>query len=509
MTRIILKSIKELNNWRNSLKKNINFVPTMGNLHEGHKKLIKKASSLYSNSTLVSIFLNPLQFDNKEDLKNYPKTFVKDIEIACESGANAIFIPSVNEIFPNHNDNIIFLKASKELSSSLCGIKRVGHFDGVCTVVNRLLDLINPETIFLGEKDWQQLIIIREMIKQKRLPVKVYSFPTVRDISGIPFSSRNSLLSDEGLEKLKFFSKELLDTQKLFTITKKLDLKKLQKKLKGNNLSIEYLEHVNSDNLKTADSSKNITLLAGAIVCDNTRLIDHVFLMKRKPIIAIDGPAGSGKSTVTKIIAKELDLLYLDTGAMYRALSWFLTTENINYNDNNELVKCLNNLSIYFISNGNSEQDIFINNLCVTNKIRTQEINSIVSSIAAISAVRNFLVSEQRKIGEVGGLVAEGRDIGTKVFPSAELKIYLTASINERARRRKLELENKGYLDLNFEDIKDQITKRDNDDSTRLISPLTKSKDAIEVISDNFSIQEIVEIIKEIYNEKIPKEIQT
>ena len=508
MTKIILKTIEELDLWKKTLKNHINFVPTMGNLHDGHSRLIKEASFSSSNTTLVSIFINPLQFDNKEDLKHYPKTLTKDIEIGFNSGADALFIPNNHTIFPTNNKNIISLEAAKDLSSRLCGIERLGHFDGVCTVVYRLLELIEPKTLFLGEKDWQQLLIIKKMINLMKLKIQVKSIATQRDYDGVPFSSRNNKLSSKERQKLGLFSKELLNVHKYFQGENTFESKELLKKLKKLNIAVEYLEHVNAFDLQKATSFDNITMLAGAIVCGNTRLIDHVFLMKRKPIIAIDGPAGSGKSTVTKLIAKELNLLYLDTGAMYRALSWFLINERINPEKIDQLNQCLKNLSIIFKSKSNSEQDVYVNNYRVTEKIRSIEISKKVSAIASIGEVREFLVREQRKIGASGGIIAEGRDIGTEVFPKAELKIFLTAGINERAKRRMLELEQKGFGKIDFLSLKDQINKRDLDDSNRKISPLKKASDAIELSTDGFSIKEIVEKIIEIYNNTIPKELQ-
>ena len=508
MTKIIIKTIKELNLWKESLNSNINFVPTMGNLHKGHLKLIEESKKQNSSTTLVSIFVNPLQFDDKEDFTNYPKSIKKDSELAFKSGADAIFIPSKEEVFPKNKNNIYFLKASKKLSSTLCGVKRVGHFDGVCTVVFRLLTLIQPNTIFLGEKDWQQFLILKEMIKEMKLNIELKSIATVRDYDGVPFSSRNSLLSHSERQNLKLFSQELINIQREFPKEAKLDITKIISKIKKLDISIEYLELVNAFTLQKANSQENINLLAGAIICGNTRLIDHVFLMKRKPIIAIDGPAGSGKSTVTKLIAKELNILYLDTGAMYRALSWYFIKEKINYKNKSELNQSLKDISIVFKSNNKFAQDVYINNYCVTEDIRSQEISSIVSSIAKIHEVRDFLVGEQRKIGNAGGLVAEGRDIGTHVFPNAELKIFLTASIEERAKRRKLELEKKENIKINLFDLKEQIKKRDLTDSTRDISPLKKAKDAFEVNTDGFSVVDIVKLIIDIYINHIPEEVR-
>ena len=507
MKNIIIKT-EDLEQWRVNLKSDINFIPTMGNLHDGHQKLISSAKNSNCNTNLVSIFVNPLQFESKEDLKSYPKTIDKDIEIAFSTGADAIFIPNTVDIYPPNNTNISYLKASKELSSALCGLKRVGHFDGVCTVVYRLLKLIQPKNLYLGEKDWQQLLIIKNLIEEKELKINIISIPTQRDSNGVPFSSRNELLSKNEKKILKLFSNELSIAKEIFKKDKKIDLTQITKKIESKNISIEYLEHLHPYNLKKVQSGDNISILAGAIKCGKTRLIDHVFLMKRKPIIAIDGPAGSGKSTITKLIAKKLNLLYLDTGAMYRALSWLLIKEKINYDKESELKKILSNISIKFKSNSLDQQDIFINNFCVTEEIRSQEISSIVSKISSIKKIREFLVNEQRKIGESGGLVAEGRDIGTTVFPNAELKIFLTASIDERTKRRKSELELKGSKKIDFNQLRELIRKRDFEDSTREISPLEKAKDAIELITDGYTINEVVEKIIDIYNLNIPKEIQ-
>ncbi len=509
MPKIILETIEELSKWRNHHNDDINFVPTMGDLHSGHEKLIQSAKNSYFGSTLVSIFVNPLQFNNKEDLKSYPPKSIKDHEIAFQSGADVIFIPREEELLDKNCQDLNFIRASKELNSTLCGLNRIGHFDGVCTVVYRLLKLVQPQLLFLGEKDWQQLLIIKNMLKEMKLNIKIKSIPTQRDQDGIPYSSRNKLLKTKDREKLIFFSQKLNEAKNTFLKEDRLDLVELTKEIEGKNINIEYLKVVDAFSLKEAIPSEKISMLAGAIKCGNTRLIDHVFLMKTQPIIAIDGPAGSGKSTVTKVLAKKLKLLYLDTGAMYRALSWFLINENIDYSNNDQLKKSLKGLSIVFKTDVNSNQDILINDICVTKLIRTQEINSIVSKIASIPAVREFLVNEQRQIGASGGLVAEGRDIGTKVFPNATLKIYLTASIDERAKRRKLELEDNEYGSIELSIIKEQIKQRDQNDMNRSHSPLIKAKDAILIESDGLSVEKIVENIIDIYNEKIPQELQT
>ena len=173
-----------------------------------------------------------------------------------------------------------------------------------------------------------------------------------------------------------------------------------------------------------------------------------------------------------------------------------------------KLQNILKDISIVFKSNTNSHQDVYVNKYCVTEEIRSQKISSIVSKISSVKEVRKFLVEEQRKIGESGGLVAEGRDIGTTVFPNAELKIFLTASIDERAKRRKSDKNSKDSRDIDIKKLSELIKKRDFEDSNREISPLIKANDAIEIITDGYSINEVVDKIIDLFNDKIQKEIQ-
>ena len=221
MKKVIIRKTEEIENWRRNLNSEINFIPTMGNLHDGHIKLISTAKNDNSNVNLVSIFINPLQFDNKLDLENYPKTIDNDINISFSNGADAIFIPSNEDIYPPNNKNIKFIKASLELSSALCGLNRKGHFDGVCTVVYRLLNLIQPKNLYLGEKDWQQLLILKNLVLTKKLNVAIKSIPTQRDFDGIPLSSRNVHLSKNERKLISFFSSELLEAKKYFQQEKK------------------------------------------------------------------------------------------------------------------------------------------------------------------------------------------------------------------------------------------------------------------------------------------------
>ena len=215
--------------------------------------------------------------------------------------------------------------------------------------------------------------------------------------------------------------------------------------------------------------------------------------MSKRLIVAIDGPAGSGKSTSAKLVAQKLGYLYIDTGAMYRAVT-FLAIRNNVLNNNDAVIKIAETSDINLkFTNGATQVSIDGEN--ITDKIRTAEVNSKVSDVSKIREVRSALVAKQRKMAmKDGGVVMEGRDIGTVVFPDADVKIFLTASIEQRAKRRAKEFEEKG-IEVSINDVKDNLVNRDKIDSTREASPLTKAEDAIVVDTSKVTIQEQVDII--------------
>lgn len=216
--------------------------------------------------------------------------------------------------------------------------------------------------------------------------------------------------------------------------------------------------------------------------------------MSEKLIIAIDGPAGSGKSTTAKLLAKKLGYLYIDTGAMYRAVTLYAIKNNLLDNEKKiiELAKQLN-IELKF---ENGQTKVSVNGKDVTEEIRSLEVNQNVSPVSKIEGVRKILVEKQKEMGKNGGVVMEGRDITTVVFPNADVKIFLTATIDERARRRALEFEQKGQP-VDIEKVKQNILERDRIDSSRDVSPLTKSPDAIEIDTSNLSIEQQVDLILE------------
>lgn len=225
--------------------------------------------------------------------------------------------------------------------------------------------------------------------------------------------------------------------------------------------------------------------------------------MTNSAIIAIDGPAGAGKSTVTRQVAKRLGLVYLDTGAMYRAVTWLLQSLNLPAQESKALEQALSDLELRLEAQPQGDQLVWVNGKNVTEQIRTAEITAGVSAVAALPSVRNALTAQQRRLGASGGLVAEGRDIGTAVFPNAELKVYLTATVAERARRRSADLIQRGLPLPGLKQLEQEINRRDQLDSTRAVAPLCKASDALELVSDGMSIEQVVQQIVSWYEAKL------
>ena len=212
--------------------------------------------------------------------------------------------------------------------------------------------------------------------------------------------------------------------------------------------------------------------------------------------IAIDGPASSGKSTVAKIIAKDFNYTYWDTGAMYRAATYMALRNHLTENDVDEIVTLLETYSISFGRSENGEQLVFVGDVDVTHPIRENEVTNNVSWVAAIPEVREKLVHLQQLIAAQGGIVMDGRDIGTVVLPDAELKIFLVASVEERAERRYKENLEKG-IPADFETLKKEIAERDYKDSHREVSPLKPAADSIHFDTTGIGIAEVVKFIEE------------
>lgn len=221
--------------------------------------------------------------------------------------------------------------------------------------------------------------------------------------------------------------------------------------------------------------------------------------MDRRINVAIDGPAGAGKSTVAKKLADKLSFVYIDTGAMYRALTWYALQNDCDVNHENALAELLKKADIQLL-NQNGELHIYLNGEDVTKEIRSPDVTNQVSYVAKHGKIREEMVSKQQELAVSGGTVMDGRDIGTAVLPEAELKVFLTATVEERASRRHDELIKKGHLS-DFHSLKQEIAKRDQIDTSRKFAPLKKATDAIEIDSTSMTIQEVVESIYTLVNE--------
>ncbi len=214
-------------------------------------------------------------------------------------------------------------------------------------------------------------------------------------------------------------------------------------------------------------------------------------ITKKGIIIAIDGPAGAGKSTTAKLLAERLNYKYIDTGAMYRAVTLFALRNSIEPTDIEKLVELVKGMKFSFENNGSI---LFVNSENVSDAIRSPQVSDRVSEFSKIAEIREILVQKQREIGADGGIVMEGRDITTAVFPDAELKIFLTADLDIRAYRRLIELKNKG-LNINLNDVRGNLETRDRIDSSREINPLMVTEDSIVIDTTQMTIEEQVNFI--------------
>ena len=285
----IIKTIDEL---RSVLKnhKNIAFVPTMGNLHTGHIQLVEIAKQ-HAKCVVVSIFVNPLQFGPTEDLASYPRTLDADCDKLNVAGTSFVFIPSVMEMYPQMTEskteginlNQSMTITPPPIANELCGATRPGHFSGVATVVLKLFNMVQPNVAVFGQKDFQQLFIIKQLVKQFNLPIKIIGVDTVREPSGLAMSSRNSYLSDEQHATASLLNRVLQSIVNSVKAGNKdcLQLEQLaQSTLNDQGWLADYISIRSSLTLMPATSADNELVVLGAAKLGNTRLIDNIVFLR-------------------------------------------------------------------------------------------------------------------------------------------------------------------------------------------------------------------------------------
>ncbi|HCC72451.1 MAG TPA: pantoate--beta-alanine ligase [Methylophilaceae bacterium] len=253
----------------------IAFVPTMGNLHEGHLRLIEEALKK-TKHVVVSIFINPLQFNSKEDFKNYPRTLEEDLLMLQKLDVPFVFAPSKEDILDPLQTIQIQLP---EIASDLCGKFRPGHFNGVATIVCKLFNLIQPQLAFFGKKDFQQLFLIKELVKQLSYPIDIIGVDTVRDKDGLAKSSRNNLISEENRKKASQLF-QLMNLMKDKAMQKKSSFKEIEEDavrlLNASGWIVDYLAIRSALSLKTPVHDENQMVILGAATLGSVRLIDNI-----------------------------------------------------------------------------------------------------------------------------------------------------------------------------------------------------------------------------------------
>ena len=261
----------------------VGLVPTMGALHNGHLSLIKKSVEK-CDRTVVSVFVNPIQFCLGEDLDKYPRTLDADEKLCNDAAVDIVFAPSPKEMYGEghimSNDFLTYVIPPYFYVDKLCGKSRVGHFDGVCTVVNKLFNIVQPDYAFFGEKDRQQLIILKKMVKDLNIPVEIVPCPIVREESGLALSSRNKYLSDEDKVNAQALSKILFNIKACYNkgITDVRALSETAYSYLNSSHSLEYLEFRDAENLEEKEIADNNTIVFIALKIGDVRLIDNIAL---------------------------------------------------------------------------------------------------------------------------------------------------------------------------------------------------------------------------------------
>lgn len=281
---MLVHTIEELREKRAEWKGlKVGLVPTMGALHEGHLSLIKKAKET-CDKVIVSVFVNPIQFGPSEDFDKYPRTLDKDTELCNSVGVDAVFAPTPAEMYGGgrklSNDTLTYVCPPFFYVNKLCGKTRTGHFDGVCTVVLKLFNIVQPDCAFFGQKDAQQVIIIKKMVKDLNVPVQIIQCPIVREESGLALSSRNKYLSEQGKKDALVLSSILNNIKNCYKkgITDVSALKETAYSFLTDKHDMEYLEILDRNTLEEQEKATDESIALIACRVEGVRLIDNIYL---------------------------------------------------------------------------------------------------------------------------------------------------------------------------------------------------------------------------------------
>lgn len=276
----VIQTISELRALRRTMT-TVALVPTMGNLHDGHLSLVKRAKEV-ADHVIVSIFVNPIQFGENEDFGSYPRTLDADCEKLATLGVDAVFAPTALEMYPNGPQSVRVVPS--DIQNELCGATRAGHFNGVTTVVSKLFNIVQPDFACFGEKDYQQLHIIREMVEELNMPIKIVAVPICREDSGLALSSRNGYLSIEekahAIELSKYLAQmkhKILDNH-----SENVDLRTIEtqaiRALNNNGWIVDYISIRDQKTLTIADCNSGQLIILAAAKMGKTRLLDNLMV---------------------------------------------------------------------------------------------------------------------------------------------------------------------------------------------------------------------------------------
>ena len=279
-----IEKVRKISRKETKLGKIIGFVPTMGALHEGHLSLVRRARK-ECDFLIASIFVNPTQFGVGEDYQRYPRNFYRDKKQLRAEGVDLLFSPGANTMYPSSGGTSVYAYEN-DLSSLLCGKSRPGHFKGVCTILIKLFNIVRPDIAYFGQKDYQQTLIVKKLIKDFNFPIKIRVLPTIREIDNLAMSSRNAYLKGQArkssrcLYEALILAKELIESGQRDS---KRVISQMKQLVKSRELArIDYIEIVDAENLKRVNRIKSKVLIALAVYIKKVRLVDNIILNVKK-----------------------------------------------------------------------------------------------------------------------------------------------------------------------------------------------------------------------------------